>query len=61
MEKKKKEYSLEKDHKAIKKQIKCWEKDVDELLRRLVNGKAEKDEAIAILEFLSHEMCAINI
>ena len=60
------EYSLEKDHEAIKKQIKKWEKTIDEAIKCLQDQEVKKDThdhnaCIEELEEVSHEMMTINL
>lgn len=56
-------YSLKKDHAEIKKQIKEWERRVDEIVKDLPRAttKKKRDELINELENISHEMMAVNI
>lgn len=50
-----KKYSIKEDHVKIKKQIKNWEKDIDNLINSI-----NDDKVVDILEKISHEMFAIN-
>ena len=51
-------FDYEKNHAEIKKQIKEWEKAVDEVIRCLYN---EHEDCVTKLEGISHEMMAINM
>jgi len=57
---KRKPYSLEEDHKAIKKQIKRWERKVDMLIKK-IGGATGMQRIVNELDEISQEMMAINI
>jgi len=55
-----KKYSLKEDHKAIKKQIKEWEKTTNRLVLLTLDSKVPP-LITRSLEEMSHEMMAINL
>lgn len=61
-----KEYNLEKDHEAIKKQIKGWENQLDKVVGWILDARDMDDtldtqEIADLLENMSQEMMSINI
>lgn len=58
----KKEYSIEDDHKAIKKQIKEWESRLDKIIiHLLLDHKKATMECVDQLRDVSNEMMSINM
>lgn len=64
-----KTYNLKKDHAEIKKQIKGWELEIDEIVNMYFEAKRDPDkfaqmdysQVIDKLESISQDMMAINI